>query len=70
MSRAPIVISRSENPFGRDQKMADSTIGPRFSNPKLVKRFGDDQMPQTADTLAREYKITREEADTFAARSQ
>src|SRR5688500_5730552 len=70
MSRAPIVISRSESPFGRDQKMADSTIGPRFSNPKLVKRFGDDQMPQTADNLAREYEITREQADTFAARSQ
>jgi acetyl-CoA C-acetyltransferase len=70
MSRAPIVISRSESPFGRDQKMADSTIGPRFSNPKLVKRFGDDQMPQTADNLAREYSITREEADKFAARSQ
>ena len=70
MSRAPIVISRSESPFGRDQKMADSTIGPRFSNPKLVKRFGDDQMPQTADNLAREYSITRDEADKFAARSQ
>jgi acetyl-CoA C-acetyltransferase len=70
MSRAPIVISRSESPFGRDQKMADSTIGPRFSNPKLVKRFGDDQMPQTADNLAREYDITREQADEYAARSQ
>jgi acetyl-CoA C-acetyltransferase len=70
MSRAPIVISRSESPFGRDQKMADSTIGPRFSNPKLVKRFGDDQMPQTADNLAREYGITREQADEYAARSQ
>ena len=40
-----------------DMKLYDSTIGPRFSNPKLVKRFGDDQMPQTADTLAREYGI-------------
>ena len=70
MSRAPIVISRSENPFGRDQKMADSTIGPRFSNPKLVKRFGDDQMPQTADRLAKEYGITRDQADDYAVRSQ
>jgi acetyl-CoA C-acetyltransferase len=70
MSRAPIVISRSESPYGRDQKMADSTIGPRFSNPKLVKRFGDDQMPQTADNLAREYGISREQADEYAARSQ
>ncbi|HYH43128.1 MAG TPA: beta-ketoacyl synthase N-terminal-like domain-containing protein, partial [Burkholderiales bacterium] len=70
MSRAPIVIGRSEMAFGRDQKMFDSTIGPRFSNPKLVKRFGDDQMPQTADNLAREYEISREAADEFAARSQ
>ena len=44
MSRAPIVIGRSESAFGRDQKMYDSTIGPRFSNPKLTKQFGDDQI--------------------------
>jgi acetyl-CoA C-acetyltransferase len=70
MSRSPLVMSRSESAFGRDVKLYDSTIGPRFSNPKLVKRFGDDQMPQTADTLAREYNIKREEADRFAAGSQ
>jgi len=70
MSRSPWVMSRSEMPFGRDMKLYDSTIGPRFSNPKLVKRFGDDQMPQTADTLAREHGIKREEADQFALRSQ
>ncbi|MGE5525956.1 MAG: 3-oxoadipyl-CoA thiolase [Rhodospirillaceae bacterium] len=70
MSRSPLVLSRSESAFGRDVKLYDSTIGPRFSNPRLVKRFGDDQMPQTADTLAREYGIKREEADQFALRSQ
>ncbi len=70
MSRSPLVMSRSESAFGRDVKLYDSTIGPRFSNPKLVKRFGDDQMPQTADNLAREYGITREEADKFAMHSQ
>lgn len=70
MSRSPLVMSRSESAFGRDIKLYDSTIGPRFSNPKLVKRFGDDQMPQTADTLAREYEIKRDEADHFALRSQ
>lgn len=70
MSRSPWVMSRSESAFGRDMKLYDSTIGPRFSNPKLVKQFGDDQMPQTADRLAREYGITREEADTFALASQ
>jgi acetyl-CoA C-acetyltransferase len=70
MSRSPLVMSRSESAFGRDVKLYDSTIGPRFSNPKLVKQFGDDQMPQTADTLAREYSIRRDEADRFAAGSQ
>ncbi|HXF66046.1 MAG TPA: 3-oxoadipyl-CoA thiolase [Burkholderiales bacterium] len=70
MSRSPLVISRSESAFGRDVRLYDSTVGPRFSNPKLVKRFGDDQMPQTADTLAREYEIGREDADRFALRSQ
>jgi acetyl-CoA C-acetyltransferase len=70
MSRAPFVMGKSESPFGRDVKLFDSTVGPRFSNPKLNKRFGDDQMPQTADNLAREYNISREEADKFAARSQ
>ena len=70
MSRSPIVMSRAESPFDRGIKFYDSTIGPRFSNPALVKRFGDDQMPQTADNLAREYGITREQADIFAAASQ
>jgi acetyl-CoA C-acetyltransferase len=70
MSRAPFVFGKSENPFGRDMRIFDSTIGPRFSNPKLTKQFGDDQMPQTADNLAREYDIKREEADKFALASQ
>jgi acetyl-CoA C-acetyltransferase len=70
MSRSPIVLSRGENPFDRGIKMFDSTIGPRFSNPKLVKQFGDPQMPQTADNLAKEFEITREQADTFALASQ
>jgi acetyl-CoA C-acetyltransferase len=70
MSRSPLVMSRAESAFARDIKLYDSTIGPRFSNPKLVKQFGDDQMPQTADNLAREYGIKREEADQFALSSQ
>jgi acetyl-CoA C-acetyltransferase len=70
MSRAPFVMGKSEAPFSREMRMFDSTIGPRFSNPKLTKRFGDHQMPQTADNLAREYEISREEADKFAVRSQ
>ncbi|MGZ5092895.1 MAG: 3-oxoadipyl-CoA thiolase [Burkholderiales bacterium] len=70
MSRAPFVMGKSESPFSREMRMFDSTVGPRFSNPKLAKRFGDHQMPQTADNLAREYEISREEADKFAVRSQ
>src|SRR5688572_2643105 len=70
MSRSPLVMSRAESAFARDIKLYDSTIGPRFSNPKLTKQFGDDQMPQTADTLARQYEIKRDEADKFALRSQ
>ena len=70
MSRAPFVFAKSESPFGRDLRIYDSTIGPRFSNPKLDKQFGNDQMPQTADNLAHDYEITREQADVFAAASQ
>ena len=70
MSRAPFVFGKTESPFGRDMRIFDSTIGPRFSNPKLSKQFGDDQMPQTADNLAREYGIKREQADQFALASQ
>src|SRR5262249_4925841 len=70
MSRAPFVFAKSEAPFGREMRIFDSTIGPRFSNPKLDKQFGNDQMPQTADNLAKDFGIKREEADKFAAESQ
>lgn len=70
MSRSPIVISRSESAYDRGIKMFDSTIGPRFSNPKLDKQFGNHQMPQTADNMARELGISRDEADKFALASQ
>jgi 3-oxoadipyl-CoA thiolase len=70
MSRAPFVFNKVDDSFGRSVKLFDSTIGPRFSNPKLVKLYGDDQMPQTADNLAKEYGIKREEADRFSAASQ
>lgn len=70
MSRAPFVFGKNEEPFGRSMRIYDSTIGPRFSNPKLTKIYGDDQMPQTADTLARQFEIKREEADVFSVGSQ
>jgi acetyl-CoA C-acetyltransferase len=70
MSRAPYVMSKAEGAFGRDMRVFDSTIGARFPNPKVEGRYGGDTMPETADNLARDYQITREEADTFAAGSQ
>jgi acetyl-CoA C-acetyltransferase len=70
MSRAPFVMGKAEAAFSRDARVFDSTIGARFPNPKVEGRFGADTMPETADNLARDYQITREEADVFAAASQ
>jgi len=70
MSRAPFVVGKAEQPFARDFKVFDSTIGDRFPNPKIHKQFGADSMPETADNLASDYQITREQADTFALASQ
>ena len=70
MSRAPFVMGKAESAFSRDARVFDSTIGARFPNPKVEGRYGGDTMPETADNLARDYQITREEADVFAAASQ
>jgi acetyl-CoA C-acetyltransferase len=70
MSRAPFVVGKSESPYQREFKVFDSTIGERFPNPKIHKQFGSDSMPETADNLASDYQITREQADTFALASQ
>jgi 3-oxoadipyl-CoA thiolase len=70
MSRAPYVFAKSETPFGRDVKLYDTTIGSRFTNPRFKKRFGDHQMPETGDNVAREFQISREQADDFALGSQ
>jgi acetyl-CoA C-acetyltransferase len=70
MSRAPFVFGKTDSAFGRDVRIYDTTIGPRFANPKLSKLYGDDQMPQTADNLARQFEIKRDDADRFAVASQ
>lgn len=70
MSRAPIVMSKAHSAFDRGQTIADSTLGARFTNPAYSKSFGDDTMPQTADNIARDLGISREESDVFAAGSQ
>ncbi|MCC5858994.1 MAG: 3-oxoadipyl-CoA thiolase [Ectothiorhodospiraceae bacterium] len=70
MSRAPFVMAKSESAYSRDFRMFDSTIGARFPNPQVIKRYGNDTMPETADNVASDLGISREEADAFAAWSQ
>jgi acetyl-CoA C-acetyltransferase len=70
MSRAPYVMSKSDTPYSRDVKMFDTTIGSRFPNPKLVKQYGNHSMPETGDNVAKDFGITREQADEFALASQ
>jgi acetyl-CoA C-acetyltransferase len=70
MSRAPFVMAKSEAPYQREYRMFDSTIGARFPNPKVAAAYGADTMAETADNVAREHQITREESDKFALASQ
>ena len=70
MSRAPYVLSKSESAFGTDSKMFDSSFGWRFVNPAMEKLYGIDAMGKTAENLADQYKISREEQDEFALNSQ
>lgn len=70
MSRAPWVMSRAESAFARNQELFDSTIGWRFANPRFIAQFGGDSMPETADNIARDHGIGREDSDRFALASQ
>lgn len=70
MTRAPYVLAKSASPFARDVKLFDTTIGSRFTNPRFAKQYGDQAMPQTGDNVAKDFGITREEADAFALASQ
>jgi len=70
MSRAPFVMPKAATAFARSVELFDTTIGWRFVNPKIVKNFGIDSMPQTADNIAEDFDISREDQDAFAARSQ
>src|SRR5215208_2046173 len=70
MSRAPYVLSKADSPYSREMKMFDTTIGSRFPNPKVVKQFGNHTMPETGDNVAREFGVSREQADEFALASQ
>ena len=70
MTRAPLVMAKAEKAFQRSTEVFDSTIGWRFVNPLLKAQYGIDSMPQTAETVAIQYQVTREDQDAFALRSQ
>ena len=70
MSRAPKVIAKSASAFSRSAEMYDTTIGWRFVNPAMEERFGRDEMFQTAQNVADEFEVSREDQDAFALRSQ
>ncbi|VVO34096.1 Beta-ketoadipyl-CoA thiolase [Pseudomonas fluorescens] len=70
MSRAPFVMGKADAAFSRNMKLEDTTIGWRFINPLMKAQYGVDAMPQTADNVADDYEISREDQDAFALRSQ
>ena len=70
MSRAPFVMSKADAPFARNVRIEDTTLGWRFVNPKMEQAFGTDSMSETAENVAAEYRISREDQDAFALRSQ
>ena len=70
MSRAPFVMPKADVAFSRSNAVYDTTIGWRFINPKMKALYGIDQMPETAENVADDYKISRTDQDAFALRSQ
>lgn len=70
MTRAPYVMGKAASPFSRAQQIEDTTLGWRFVNPRMLAAFGVDSMPQTAENVADEWKVSREDQDAFALASQ
>ena len=70
MSRAPKVMAKAQSAYDRSVQVYDTSIGWRFINPKMRKRFGVDEMPGTAENVAAEFGVSREDQDAFALRSQ
>ena len=70
MSRAPFVLPKSEQAYGRRQEIYDTTLGWRFVNPLMQQRYGIDSMPETAENVAADFGIEREAQDHMALRSQ
>jgi 3-oxoadipyl-CoA thiolase len=70
MSRAPFVMPKATSAFDRTAEIYDTTIGWRFVNPRMRDAYGDDTMPSTAENVAQEFQISRQDQDAFALRSQ
>lgn len=70
MSRAPFVMPKATTAFSRQAEIYDTTIGWRFVNPALQAQYGIDSMPETAENVAADFDISREDQDLFALRSQ
>jgi acetyl-CoA acyltransferase len=70
MSRAPFVMPKADAAFSRSNEVFDTTIGWRFVNPLMKKQFGVDSMPETAENVAEDFNISRQDQDAFAIRSQ
>ncbi|MBT5088066.1 MAG: 3-oxoadipyl-CoA thiolase [Deltaproteobacteria bacterium] len=70
MSRAPFVMGKATSAFSRNAETFDTTIGWRFVNKLMLEQYGTDSMPETAENLAAEFNISRENQDAFAWRSQ
>jgi 3-oxoadipyl-CoA thiolase len=70
MSRAPFVMPKAKEAFSRTNEVYDTTIGWRFINPVMAKRYGTEAMPETAENVAADFQVTRADQDAFALRSQ
>lgn len=70
MTRAPFVMGKQSEAFGRSAEIFDTTIGWRFVNPKMKAQYGIDSMPETAENVAQDFQVNRADQDAFAWRSQ
>ncbi|WP_232492681.1 3-oxoadipyl-CoA thiolase [Novosphingobium kaempferiae] len=70
MTRAPLVMAKSDRAWSRTPKIEDTTIGWRFVNPAMKAAYGVDSMPETGENVAQDFGISREDQDAFALRSQ
>ncbi len=70
MTRAPFVMPKSSSAWSRNNEVHDTTIGWRFINPLMKSQYGVDSMPETAENVAEDFNISRQDQDKFALRSQ